>query len=112
VVAETEFESADIYKEEPELSADRIVIGEYVVPEVSPVTVTGLDVIPVITETPFTYILDVVALEFLVNVNVNDDAVVLDTATLVGGSNAVDIDFDVDASDTVVSVIDRIVIGL
>jgi hypothetical protein len=52
VVAETEFESADAYIW---FVNDRIVIDEYVVPEARPVTVTGLDVTPVFTETPLEY---------------------------------------------------------
>jgi hypothetical protein len=50
VVADTEFESADVY---PPL-IDRIVIGEYVVEAVSPVTDVGLVVTLLFTETPFT----------------------------------------------------------
>jgi hypothetical protein len=51
VVVETEFESTDRFAP----LTDRIVIGEYVVNSLSPVTVTGLAVTPVFAETPFTY---------------------------------------------------------
>jgi hypothetical protein len=51
VVADTEFESVDSLAP----LTDRIVIDEYVVPEARPVTVAGLDVTPVITETPLIY---------------------------------------------------------
>jgi hypothetical protein len=50
VVADTEFESVDTT---PELLTVRMVIGEYVVKAVSPVTDTGLAVTPVFTDTPF-----------------------------------------------------------
>jgi hypothetical protein len=53
VVVDTEFESADVI--DPSALTDRIVIGEYVVLPVRPVTVTGLDVTPVFMETPFMY---------------------------------------------------------
>jgi hypothetical protein len=51
VVVDTEFESDDTL----DPLTERIVIGEYVVKAVSPVTVAGLDVTPVFTDTPLIY---------------------------------------------------------
>jgi hypothetical protein len=51
VVADTAFESADTYAP----LTDCIVIGEYVLPALSPVIETGLDVTSASTETPFIY---------------------------------------------------------
>jgi hypothetical protein len=53
VVADTAFESADIIVPSP--LTDRIVIDEYVVAVLRPVTVIGLDVTPSIAGEPSTY---------------------------------------------------------
>jgi hypothetical protein len=53
VVVDVEFESADI--SDPSALNDRIVIGEYAVPVLSPVTVIGLDVTSAIATKPSMY---------------------------------------------------------